>query len=278
MARKWSAFTAGTTLAGTEKFAGLDGAVNKTWAVSYLPPYIAASSDITGPLALKATLASPTFTGVPAAPTAAPGTNTTQLATTAFVTAAITALGTMATQAASAVNITGGTLSGITALALAPAADTAGLVMTGGSVTGSGTSGFVSYAGTWNTSGSPTAMKLNVTNTASGTSSLLLDLQVGGVSQFKVRKDGRVDIAGSLVGATSIVCNGSSGLQFNSRSILLSASDGAMVARNNANSSFSFFQAKLQTDTNYTAGAIVPTGYLTLYDAAGTAYRVPCVV
>lgn len=35
-----------------------------------------------------APLASPTFTGVPAAPTAAPGTNTTQLATTAFVAAA----------------------------------------------------------------------------------------------------------------------------------------------------------------------------------------------
>ena len=39
----------------------------------------------------KANLASPTFTGTPAAPTAAPGTNTTQLATTAFVTAALTA-------------------------------------------------------------------------------------------------------------------------------------------------------------------------------------------
>lgn len=38
-------------------------------------------------LAAKANLASPTFTGVPAAPTAAAGTNTTQLATTAFVLA-----------------------------------------------------------------------------------------------------------------------------------------------------------------------------------------------
>ena len=37
-------------------------------------------------MVLKAPLASPTFTGVPAAPTAAFGTNTTQLATTAFVT------------------------------------------------------------------------------------------------------------------------------------------------------------------------------------------------
>lgn len=38
--------------------------------------------------ALKAPLANPTFTGVPAAPTAAAGTSTTQLATTAFVTTA----------------------------------------------------------------------------------------------------------------------------------------------------------------------------------------------
>lgn len=46
-------------------------------------------SDITSlvsDLGLKASLAGPIFTGVPAAPTAAAGTNTTQLATTAFVT------------------------------------------------------------------------------------------------------------------------------------------------------------------------------------------------
>lgn len=42
---------------------------------------------------LAAPLASPTFTGVPAAPTAAGGTNTTQIATTAFVTAAVAASG-----------------------------------------------------------------------------------------------------------------------------------------------------------------------------------------
>lgn len=43
-------------------------------------------------LALKAPLASPTFTGTPAAPTAAGGTNTTQIATTAFVTTAVAAV------------------------------------------------------------------------------------------------------------------------------------------------------------------------------------------
>lgn len=42
-------------------------------------------------LDLKANLASPTFTGIPAAPTAGAGSNTTQIATTAFVQAAVTA-------------------------------------------------------------------------------------------------------------------------------------------------------------------------------------------
>jgi hypothetical protein len=62
---------------------------------------------------------SPSFTGTPTAPTAAPGTNTTQIATTAFVTAATGTFGTMSTQNANAVAITGGTISGITDLAVA---------------------------------------------------------------------------------------------------------------------------------------------------------------
>lgn len=40
----------------------------------------------------KADISSPTFTGTPAAPTASSGTNTTQIATTAFVTTALQAL------------------------------------------------------------------------------------------------------------------------------------------------------------------------------------------
>lgn len=43
--------------------------------------------------ATKADIASPTFTGAPAAPTATAGTDTTQVATTAFVEAAVTAVG-----------------------------------------------------------------------------------------------------------------------------------------------------------------------------------------
>lgn len=48
---------------------------------------VATTAFVTGGLNLKADLAGPTFTGVPAAPTASAGTNTTQLATTAFVQA-----------------------------------------------------------------------------------------------------------------------------------------------------------------------------------------------
>jgi hypothetical protein len=47
---------------------------------------------ISAAIQTKADLASPTFSGTPAAPTASPGTNTTQLATTAFVEAAKTAI------------------------------------------------------------------------------------------------------------------------------------------------------------------------------------------
>ena len=67
----------GNTTASTGKFTTLSatGAVSGAGFTSLLSPY--------------ATLASPTFTGTPAAPTATAGTNTTQLATTAFVTSAV---------------------------------------------------------------------------------------------------------------------------------------------------------------------------------------------
>lgn len=53
------------------------------------------ATTVTNALALKAPLASPALTGTPTAPTAAPGTNTTQVATTAFVEAAIPELGSL---------------------------------------------------------------------------------------------------------------------------------------------------------------------------------------
>lgn len=64
---------------------------NTTGTAAGLSANIAESqvTNLVGDLASKAPLASPTLTGVPAAPTATSGTNTTQIATTAFVTAAV---------------------------------------------------------------------------------------------------------------------------------------------------------------------------------------------
>lgn len=53
---------------------------------------LSSQTDLVAALDAKANLASPTFTGVPTAPTATGGTNTAQLATTAFVQAAIALL------------------------------------------------------------------------------------------------------------------------------------------------------------------------------------------
>jgi hypothetical protein len=96
------------------------------------------TSTGTGSVVLSA---SPTLTGAPLAPTAAPGTNTTQIATTAFVTAATGTLGTMSTQNASSVAITGGTINGTTiggttaAVGTFSTLNTANAVITGGTLT-----------------------------------------------------------------------------------------------------------------------------------------------
>lgn len=53
-------------------------------------------------------------------------------------------------------------------------------------------------ADTWNDAGITfTAIKINVTDTASNAASLLMDLQVGGVSKFKVDKTGLVEVDGT---------------------------------------------------------------------------------
>ena len=97
------------------------------------------TSTGTGSVVLSA---SPTFTGTPLAPTASPGTNTTQIATTAFVQNVAGALGTMSSQNANSVAITGGAINGTTIGASTPAAGTfstltsSSVAITGGTVSG----------------------------------------------------------------------------------------------------------------------------------------------
>lgn len=60
------------------------------------------------------------------------------------------------------------------------------------SLLGSSATAALTVAPTWNTTGVATALKVNVTNTASGASSLLQDWQVGGVSKFAVNVSGQL--------------------------------------------------------------------------------------
>jgi hypothetical protein len=80
-------------------------------------------------------------------------------------------------------------------------------------LTGSEATSALDISQTWNTTGTPTAIKLNVTNTASNANSLLMDLQVGGVSQFKVSRGGVLTInstfnAGGIINVSNTPSEG----------------------------------------------------------------------
>lgn len=88
------------------------------------------------------------------------------------------------------------------------------LASTGYSLTGSDATNMVDLAGTWNTSGTPTAIKLNITNTTSNAASKLIDLQIGGTTRFSVTRAGVLTLLGGSGTAFTIKEGGSSTLQF----------------------------------------------------------------
>ena len=135
----------------------------------------------------------------------------TGLAVRTKINAAITivdGLGNISTQAASAVAITGGVITGLTRLGMTggtnPTASTLGL----GTITDT-TSRPLGITQTWNNASlAGTALLINVTDTASDAASLLTDLQAGGVSKFSIRKDGLTTINNNLVlGNLSLIYN-----------------------------------------------------------------------
>ena len=111
--------------------------------------------------------------------------------------------------------LAGGTMTGQLTITQGTA-NTSVLTSTGYSLTGTNAQSLIDVAGTWNTTGTPTLIKANVTDTASNAASLLMDLQVGGSSRFSVRKDGYatfasgtfINQAGTL-SADNIVSSGS---------------------------------------------------------------------
>jgi hypothetical protein len=88
-------------------------------------------------------------------------------------------------------------------ISITPATTNTALLKTNAnqSLTGSSAVSAIDLGITWNTTGAPTALKINVTNTASDAAALLMDLQVGGVSQFKVSKAGVLTTTGAIAPA-----------------------------------------------------------------------------
>lgn len=71
-----------------------------------------------------------------------------------------------------------------------------------------------------------TAIKMNVTDTASAATSLLMDLQVGGVSKFRVNKDGSVAVPEGTAAApgVSLTNDADSGLRWSGANMVFVAS------------------------------------------------------
>jgi hypothetical protein len=167
---------------------------------------LAGSGDIKTALDLKAPLASPALTGVPTAPTAASGTSTTQLATTAFVTAY-----------GGAFDVNADTeITPSTAILLDQA-------------TGNEVGLTLNYTTNKATSGTDTGLLINKTDTASPGVSALADFQTGGSSKFFVSDGGNVGI-GTSGPLRNLAVTSSAAVNVHFDEILLKNKDGAVGA------------------------------------------------
>lgn len=95
------------------------------------------------------------------------------------------------------VNTSGDTMTGLLTIAQATS-NTSALISTGYSLTGANAQSLMDLAGTWNTTGVPTALKLNITNTASDAASLLIALQTSSVNRLSLKATGQAFIFGGL--------------------------------------------------------------------------------
>ena len=128
--------------------------------------------------------------------------------------------------------------------------------VTGTTQTGSSAIGVIDITQTLNTTGSPTIIKSNITNTASGSTTKLIDLQVGAVTQFNVTKAGLGYFAGGLslpsfsaitgVNGNSIAF-GSNGLTYTTGTSTTPTGIGHSFAQGNLNNitsgNYNFIQA-----------------------------------
>lgn len=116
------------------------------------------------------------------------------------------------------------------------------VAMTPTTLSGSSATSSLSITQQWNTSGTPTAFKVSITDTASNASSLLADLIKGGTSQFSVNKNGGVSCLGQILTANSIVAGAAYTYSWNGRSVMASPNDGVIKLVDWAGTSFNRLQ------------------------------------
>lgn len=123
------------------------------------------------------------------------------------------------------------TLVGLGNFTISEAVGSSGLVITGATQTVDHPA--ISATQTWNAGGVTfTAIKLNVTSTASAAASKLIDLQVGGVSQMSVTKGGAMTLAAGLTVTTTTVLLTTSGALANGAAAQTATMTNAPTAGN----------------------------------------------
>jgi hypothetical protein len=181
-----------------------------------------------------------------------------------------------------------------------------GLTITGGSITGSGTTPWLNITGTWNTTGDANAIFANITNTASGANSNAIQIQVNGTPIFTIGKDGNfrngVTATGNIFASNNLQAGG--GLLFAGGSTILGQGNGAghlivigttpavdfggttnafpslirsgsvITARLADDSAFTAVQCILRTTANAVAETPSATHTVLIQDASGTSYKV----
>ena len=136
-----------------------------------------------------------------------------------------------------------------------------------------------------------------------------LEFQTDGVTRMTISGGGGDTVLVSSFSAAGIINTGNRTL-WSGKSALSSPADGLLLVTNNGatdfnriqlggtadtfpaikrsttriqavlattDTTFTNIQGKLTTDTAFTATTVTPTGFITLYDSTGTAYKVPCV-
>jgi hypothetical protein len=154
-------------------------------------------------------------------------------------------------------------------------ANTIPLTVSGYSVTGTNTTKAIDLTGTWNTSGNVTALSIDITNTASGINSNLINASINGSTNiFSVRRDGTVIAqstfafhasSGNISGASSLALSTS----FSQQTGIIAQRSQPIIATtgNFFTLSVDSFAANASTNTfiptsgtaTYTAFRVVPT-------------------